>query len=208
MPRNIYRLADGAIVPGVTTITNQLDKPALLNWAWRLGQEGKDWREERDSAGDIGTNVHNMILGYLKGEEVAATCEEEERSFDQFLVWQRWKLTTLLLEHPLVSEKLRFGGQFDYYGYVEDDLEIVDFKTGSFDHKNQCFYETVRYQLAGYKLLLQEHGFKVKRCRGVYLPKDGSPVVEEVMTDLRAETRIFKHLLGIYYAKQACKGRK
>ena len=70
MPRNIYRLNDGTIVQGTTTICNQLDKPGLLDWAWRCGVNGTDWREERDSAGDIGTNVHDMILRYLKGEEV------------------------------------------------------------------------------------------------------------------------------------------
>ena len=53
MPKNIYKLKSGEIVPGVTTIIGQLDKPGLLDWAWRLGKEGKDWREERDSAGSL-----------------------------------------------------------------------------------------------------------------------------------------------------------
>ena len=103
---------------------------------------------------------------------------------------------------PLVSEKLKFGGQPDYYGSVDGVLEIVDFKTGTFDHKNRCFFETVRYQLAGYKLLLEEHGYEVKRCRGVYLPKDNGEVYEEVMDDLRKETRIFKNLLKVYYDRR------
>jgi len=202
MPRNIYRLKNGEQVPGVTTLTGQLDKPALIQWAWKLGTEGKDWREARDSAGDIGTNVHDLILAYLKGEEVAVKDDVEGRCFEKFLDWSVAKIDPVLVEVPLVSEKLKFGGQPDYYGYIGKDLEIVDFKTGSFDHKNKSFYETVRYQLAGYKLLLEEHGYKVKRCRGIYLPKDNSPVYEEPMDDLKAETRIFKHLLGIWYNRR------
>ena len=202
MPRNIYRLEDGTIVPGVTTVCNQLDKPGLLDWAWRCGKEGKDWQEERDSAGDIGTNVHEMILRFLKGEEVAIVGEVEERCFKKFFRWSRGRLEPRLIEEPLVSERLKFGGQPDFYGIIDNALEIIDFKTGSFDHKNQCFYETVRYQLAGYKLLLEEHGYKVKRCRGVYLPKDSGEVYEEVMDDLKAETRIFKNLLKIYYDRR------
>ena len=201
MPRNIYRLKNGEIVVGVTANCNQLDKPGLLDWAWRLGVQGKGWREERDSAGDIGTNVHDMILSFLKGEEVAVVGDVERRCFKKFLDWPV-TLEPILIEVPLVSEKLKFGGQPDYYGHVDAVLEIVDFKTGSFDHRNQCFYETVRYQLAGYKLLLEEHGYKVERCRGVYLPKDSGEVYEEVMDDLRKETRIFKNLLKIYYDRR------
>jgi len=51
MPANKYTLKDGTPIPGVTTVCNQLDKPQLLDWAWKLGKKGKDWREQRDSAG-------------------------------------------------------------------------------------------------------------------------------------------------------------
>ena len=37
-----YKLADGTQVPGVTTITGQLNKPALIIWANRLGLQGID----------------------------------------------------------------------------------------------------------------------------------------------------------------------
>ena len=164
-----------------------------------------DYEDIADAAAGIGTNVHDMILNFLSGEEVAIVGEVEARCFDKFRAWRRERMTnwaTYLVEEPLVSEKLKFGGQPDLYGIINGQPEIVDFKTGSFDHKNQCFYETVRYQLAGYKLLLQEHGYKAKRCRGVYLPKDNGEVYEEIMDDLKAETRIFKNLLKIYYDRR------
>jgi len=45
-----YRLADGSIVPSVTTILGILDKPRLPYWAWDLGRQGLDYREVRDAA--------------------------------------------------------------------------------------------------------------------------------------------------------------
>ena len=69
MPANIYKNSKGELLPGVTTIIGQLDKPALVQWAWKLGKEGKDWREERDSAGDIGTLVHEAVLNFFSSKE-------------------------------------------------------------------------------------------------------------------------------------------
>jgi len=202
MPKNIYRLSDGTVVPGCTKISNQLAKEGLDDWIWECGRRGVPWRKERDAAGVIGANVHDMIPCYLNGEEVVAVGEIEDRCFEKFLGWFSGKAWPRLVEVPLVSEKLKFGGQPDYYGSVDGVAEIVDFKTGTFDHKKRCFFETVRYQLAGYKVLLEEHGYEVERCRGVYLPKDNGEVYEEVMDDLRKETRIFKNLLKVYYDRR------
>jgi len=121
MPKNIYKLKTGEVVPGVTTIINQLDKPALVQWAWKLGKEGKDWRTERDSAGDIGTLVHKCCIDFLSGAEllitennIVADCVEK------FLDWwgeeAKDRDTGLVItETPLVSEKYRFGGTPDIF---------------------------------------------------------------------------------------------
>ena len=39
----IYKLANGDIVPGVTTITGRISKPFLVKWANNLGLEGIDY---------------------------------------------------------------------------------------------------------------------------------------------------------------------
>jgi len=46
-----YHLADGAIIPSVTTILSILDKPGLPHWAWECGRQDLDYREIRDAAG-------------------------------------------------------------------------------------------------------------------------------------------------------------
>lgn len=50
-----YRTKDKVLVPGVTTITNLLNKPYLIKWANDLGLEGIDSTKYRDEAADIGT---------------------------------------------------------------------------------------------------------------------------------------------------------
>lgn len=65
----VYKTADGKRVPSVTTILGILNKPALLDWAWRMGCEGQDYKAVRDNAGDIGTLAHYLILCHLKGEK-------------------------------------------------------------------------------------------------------------------------------------------
>ena len=91
MPRNIYKTTDGTVVPGVTTICGQLDKPNLIQWAWKLGTENKPWQEERDAAGDWGTDVHDMIMKFWKGEEVVMSGKIQTRCFEQFLKWHEGK---------------------------------------------------------------------------------------------------------------------
>ena len=59
-----YRLTDGTIVPGVTTVTgSQLgwNKQVLINWANRIGLTEIDSTKYKDDKADIGTLAHQMI---------------------------------------------------------------------------------------------------------------------------------------------------
>jgi hypothetical protein len=174
-------------------VCGQLDKPALLDWAWRLGQEGKDWREERDGAGDRGTDVHDMIMAFWKGEEVQMVGEIQTKCFENFLGWLKGhKITPVIVEQPFVSEKLRFGGQPDLVAVIDDVLTLLDIKT------SKGVYDNFWYQLAGYELLLNEHGHKPKQFQILRLGQDGT-VDDPVRKKLTNEKRIFKALLNIYY---------
>ena len=193
MPKNIYRLKDGTIVPGVTTIISQLDKPQLIDWAWRLGQEGKDWREERDNAGDIGTLVHETILRFFRHEEICDLDDVVFNCFSKFLNWWEEEMKNaplhVISERALVSEKYGFGGQLDIF--IVTNCKLVDIKTSN------GIYESHWLQLAGYDILLKENGYKVDEHQILWLPKDDRFDCP-IRTDLRKEKAIFKHLLGIY----------
>lgn len=200
MPANIYKLKDETRVPGVTTICNQLDKPQLLDWAWKLGKRGIDWREERDSAGDTGTLVHKLILKFLCGEFVDMSLPIYEPvvqgCYNKFLEWWGWEMVqyrpTLITETPLVSEQLKFGGQPDIYVMgLGKKNRLIDIKTSG------GIYDSYWYQLAGYAILLKENGYKVDEYQILWLPKDDRFDCP-IRTDLRREKKIFKHLLEVY----------
>ena len=191
--KHIYKLKDGSSVPGVTTVIGQLDKPGLLDWSWKLGKQGKDWREERDSAGDIGTLVHELAMKYLTQEQVDLTTYSDVvvNCFYKFHNWWRKEIApdVGIVEHPFVSEKYRFGGTPDIFIVIKGRL--IDIKTSG------GIYETMWIQLAGYDILLREHGYKPKEYQIVWIPKDDR-FDDPIRTDLRKEKEIFKHLLKIY----------
>ena len=197
MPANIYKLKNGTIVPGVTTIINQLDKPALIDWAWKLGKEGKNWREERDSAGDIGTLVHEEVMKILSTNDTTATSANPIvfNCIKKFMLWWAEQvvrgMSIKLIEQPLVSEKLAYGGQPDIYVEVESKKRLIDIKTSG------GIYDSYWLQLAGYGILLKENGYPVDEYQILWLPKDNR-FDAPIRTDLRREKKIFKNLLEIY----------
>ena len=194
MPR--YRLADGTPAPGVTTICGQLDKPPLLDWAYTCGVNGTPWRDIRDSAGDKGTSLHDMISSFWLGEEVVESGGIVGRSFKNFLKWvSQHTIVPVLIEQPFVSERWRFGGRPDLLAIIDGYLTLPDVKSG------KAVYEDNWLQVAGYDILLREHGHKARRFAILRLGKDGSwefPVRSEV----KKEKRIFKDLLDIYYQRR------
>jgi len=194
MPANIYRLKDNSIVPGTTTICGILDKPQLLNWVAKVTKEGKDWREERDSAGDIGTLVHELIMKFLYGEEITDVENPiVAKCFNKFLDWwvveTKGSVLTVITEMPFVSEVYKFGGQPDIY--IPNKQKLIDVKTSN------GIYESYWLQLAAYGVLLRCNGYKVREYQILWLPKDNR-FDAPIRTDLRREKKIFRHLLEVY----------
>ena len=155
-----YRLADGSIVPGVTTITGLLHKPALVPWANRLGLQGIDVKNYVDEKARAGTLAHEMILAYFQKKEVDTTpynaveIELAENAFLSYLEWEKGKeIHTIAAEEQLVSEENCFGGTFDLLARLNNEVVLVDFKTGS------SIYREYWLQVAAYGVLIQENGY-------------------------------------------------
>lgn len=142
MPTAPYKLSDGTRVPGVTTVLNRFKySEGLIHWAWNLGMEGKDYRAERDKAGNCGTLAHAMIELWLAGDpprKALSGVEDElevkaQQAFEMAEDWwlgQRFSLVEQ--ECHLVSEEYRFGGTPDCI--VRDRhgrLALCDWKTSN-----------------------------------------------------------------------------
>jgi hypothetical protein len=161
MPTKRY-LVSGKRVPGATTVISTSlgwGKEGLLFWANRLGQEGKDHREERDAAADAGTIAHAMAEADVKGtpmpvrpgsptEAEAETWTKAEAAYSAYRDWKESsKFRLILSEVSFVSNDLRFGGTLDAVAELNGRVCLVDFKTSNSMHPEHLI------QMAAYRHL-------------------------------------------------------
>lgn len=171
-----YVDADGAKVPGVTTIlSNGVPKPALINWAgnttaeyaldnWdelaglkpaqRLERLKKCRFEDRDAAARRGTEVHRLAERVVAGEDIGAICPDPIRghleAYIRFL--DDFDPQPVLIETTVVSHDYGWAGTLDL---------IADFPTlaGGQGRRLLCDIKTARsgvfgetgWQMAGYR---------------------------------------------------------
>ncbi len=153
----VYKTMDGLRVSGATSILKVLDKPALVKWAWALGDAGIEMDAYRDDLAGVGRLVHAMILRHFdSGREFNAAeyspidHDRAANAFIKFLDWEKTRCPVpVLVETPLVSEQYLFGGTPDFYGTINGIKTLVDYKSG------KDIYDEAYYQMASYKHLLK-----------------------------------------------------
>lgn len=153
----IYKTSKGR-VPGVTTITGVMNKPALVPWANKLGLQGIESAKYVDDLAVIGTLAHYMIECHVIKEKPDLSdysknqIDSAENSFLKFLEWEKKNdVEYYAAEMILVSELHQYGGQIDIYALVNGKHTLLDIKTckGVYnDHFTQVG--------GGYALLLKE----------------------------------------------------
>jgi CRISPR/Cas system-associated exonuclease Cas4 (RecB family) len=169
----IYKTSDGTRVVGVTTVVNILAKPALIEWANRIGLAGIEVGRYVDDKADIGTLAHDMVVCHLKNEKVNTDdysknqIEQAEWACLSFFEWLKsHKIELIWAEKPLVHEALQYGGTGDIYATVDSKKELIDLKTGS------GIYDEHKIQTCGgYVPLLESNGFPVDKVRILNIPR-------------------------------------
>jgi hypothetical protein len=171
---------DGRHVPSVTTILRRLDKPQLVQWAancavdhikeagthdagtgmWEVSAGSLEAARKahtviRDKAADVGTLIHDIARTSLGGDEwhgsLSKLTGEAARALQAFTQWRsQHRIQAIALERRVFSAELMYAGTTDFYGYIDDEPCILDFKTGN------GVYDEAWYQLAGYETALQE----------------------------------------------------
>lgn len=212
-PRPEYRLKNGTLVPGVTTVTGVLDKPSLLPWAFNGGKGSPPeltfpkWQEaQRDNTAGVGTIAHYKIRCYLSGveEQYGEGWEEEhikmaEVPFQTFMKWynQFDHRQVILSEYSSVHEKQRYGGTLDLLLDTPNGVRLIDFKT------SKRIYEENYIQVAAYKMLLsQDSRWRHMRIKEqvVLITKDGrleDPEVSKAYMDKARAT--WDRLIKMYH---------
>lgn len=176
----IYKLKDGTRVPGCTTITGVMDKPALVGWANKLGLQGIDSSKYVDDLASVGTLAHKKIenhickiLGLPMDEDYSDfTPNQMSLSDNAVLKFFKWegenKVDYIASELQMVSEKYRYGGCCDIYASVNGKKTLIDLKTC------KAIYGEHFTQVVGYKMLLEENGYPVEDVRILRIGRDES----------------------------------
>jgi hypothetical protein len=156
-PTRGYRAADGERLPGVTTIIKSLgSSEGLIHWAWKLGIDGKDYRQARDNAAAAGTLAHDMIEAEIRGLPIPTDDDAEKlakatNAYKQFCEWRdQTRAVIESHERPMVSERYRFGGTPDATSTINGKRALVDWKSSN------SVYGEYLAQLGGYAILLEE----------------------------------------------------
>lgn len=201
-----YKL-DGEWVQGVTTILgNAIPKPGLTKWAaksvaeyvaqnregvehlYGMGEQPmvaalKDvpW-QQRDAAGNRGTEVHDLAERYLKGEKIEVPDEiaGHVEACAQFI--EDWDIKPVLVEECVGSREHKYAGKLDLVAdSANAPRSIYDWKTA----KSGIYGETA-FQLVGYGMaeFYGENGDEtpmadlgIVESYGVHIRADGYDVI-------------------------------
>lgn len=172
-PRRQYIGHNGEKLPGVTSVLQLLNKPALLGWAAKIAAEEtasaildggihrdgaieigrKAHLKKRDKAADLGTRAHDLVEHHYKvaapivdvsTSDGARVHGSYSRVVDHFF---RTKTIVAASEVAIVDKDLGFGGTIDFVLVRDGKRFIGDLKTGKAAH------DEVIIQLAAYRWL-------------------------------------------------------
>jgi len=184
--RQIYRLKNGTLVPGVTTITGEQlgwNKKILMKWSNNKGLEGINTAEYVDNLADIGKLGHRFVTDSLLGRKTDTDnysknqIDKAENCAFSFFEWAKKKtIRPILIEYPLVSEKYRYGGTQDIYAKINGSLELVDLKTGK-----GIWPDMIIQVGGGYFQLLNENGYHVDKVRILNIPRSNDEKFNETL---------------------------
>lgn len=202
-----YKNKTGKIVPGTTTIIGILAKPALLNWANRIGLEGYEIEKYKNEAADVGTLAHLIIEKELKQEKLDTSLYSSHNltiAMQCVDKWHDWKkqhdFEIIMPEESLVSELYQYGGTIDCYCRLDGKLTLLDFKTSS------VIYPEMFVQLAAYKQLLIENNNPVENTRILRIGRSEYEGFEDrQVTNLSLYWEMFIHCWEIYNLKKQLK---
>lgn len=224
MADRFYRI-NGKRVPSVTTITGQLDKPALVYWAANcavdyviqemeevkrsfegysiedlypiLESARKNFRKVSQQALDIGSGVHGAIEYHLKtGKEPLSPSDELLSAFLAFLEWKdAHNMEPLKLEHTLYDPQKRYAGTCDLICKLDGKTYLVDFKTSKKPRGKP--YPEWGYQTAAYRACYEGiQGNGILRLDKETGMPDWYDLSEAYEQDLKA----FNHLADFWWA--------
>jgi hypothetical protein len=126
--------------PSVSQLLDLLNKPALLNWANKIGLEGIKLQDYRKEVATKGTALHNQIEKYLI-DKIPFLDKNIQKIFDEFIKDKEIISIEKNIENDL------FVGRYDIKLKFNNDIYICDFKS------SDGIYLENKLQLIAYRMV-------------------------------------------------------
>lgn len=161
-------LYDGVIVPSVTQ---------LINYIYPNKFDGVP-KDTLLAKSKFGTNIHNAIECYEKGEEFKLSSMERV-VFEQYLRVKEREQIEVVEQERMIHYEDRFAGRLDMIANVRGVRSLVDVKTTA-----KIDYDSLSWQLAFYELGCDE---KFEKHYVLWLPKKGMGRLVEIKPKTKEE---------------------
>jgi hypothetical protein len=174
-PRHLYYFNGAGPWPGVTTITDVLDKPALVRWkreqvalaavahAERLVVDREAGnteaavafllaaRDEGMNGRDRGSRIHQTLEAVLRRESPTVDPRDVPAVAGARTWLNEHAVRPLEVEAFLLHETIGYGGTCDLIAEIDGEVTLVDWKTSkSVASADGQVYDEMRLQLAAY----------------------------------------------------------
>ena len=174
--RHLYYFNGAGPWPGATTVTDVLDKPALVKWkreqvaqaaianAERLIADRKSGnieaavayllavRNEGTNGKERGSRIHAALESILRREAPAYLDPADEPAIAGARAWlNQRKVKPIEVEAFLINETVGYGGTCDLIAEIDGEVWLLDWKTSkSVAWADGKVYNEMRLQLAAY----------------------------------------------------------
>jgi hypothetical protein len=174
-PRHLYYFNGRGPWPGVTTVIDVLDRPALVTWkrrqvalaavesAERLVEDRARGdadaavayllrrRDEGTNGRDRGTRIHETLESLMRRQQPTIH-PDDAGAIEGVRTWlNENRVVPLEVEAYLIHETLGYGGTCDLIARLGDEIYLLDWKTsGSVADRRGKLYREHRLQLAAY----------------------------------------------------------
>lgn len=189
-------------VRSVTTILNEMAKPALINAAAKLAAASGDPHAHTKAWGakaESGTNIHALLENEgrrLMGETVSDPSGISDEQLMAIARWKHWAgmsgLRPIAVELRVADFELGYAGTLDLLAYHQGALKVIDYKTGG------RIWPESQLQLAAYRSAFKKRfGMEVAGLI-VAIPQDGDSITEKACCeDISIEMEAFRGLLSV-----------
>lgn len=158
------------------------------------------WRDLRDSAGDLGTFIHNAFERGLHGDFTPSGDAPDSRAEGHLIALDRFftdhpDIEPLQTEAVVYSTEHRFAGRFDARVRIGDLSALLDLKTSGYIGR------AYHAQVHGYDLAAEECGYGASdRLLILQTREEGTYTLWPV----RSDRATFLHALALYRAGKEC----